>query len=164
MAVAERQIDILARHRRLVANAVDLKLLLIALRHADDEIVDLRPRGAPHGARPLGFIARRNLDQVAFHRHRNFRRHSEFQLAFGALDRDMLPVNLSRDARRDGDWFLADTRHGVFLFPSGQNTLQSTSPPTFCSRAEWSAMTPLGVETMVMPRPLLTRGMASTAQ
>ncbi len=51
----------------------------------------------------------------------------------------------------------------LILRSGGQKTLQSTSPPTLASRAAWSAMTPFGVETMVMPSPLATRGRASTA-
>ena len=45
----------------------------------------------------------------------------------------------------------------------GQKTLQRTSPPTFASRAAWSAMTPFDVERMVMPEAVGDRGMASTA-
>src|SRR5687767_4084301 len=42
------------------------------------------------------------------------------------------------------------------------DTSQSSSPPTFSWRAWRSDMTPLLVETMLMPRPLRTLGRAST--
>ena len=40
-------------------------------------------------------------------------------------------------------------------------TVQISSPPTFCLRASRSAITPLDVERMAMPIPLRTRGMES---
>ena len=39
-----------------------------------------------------------------------------------------------------------------------QNTVKRISPPTFASRASWSAMIPFGVDKTEIPRPLFTRG------
>jgi len=39
-----------------------------------------------------------------------------------------------------------------------QNTVKRISPPTFASRASWSAMIPFGVDNTEIPSPLFTRG------
>src|ERR1700737_639553 len=54
VAEPERQLQILALHRRAVADAGDLQSLLEALGHAGDEIVHQRARQPPHCTGPLG--------------------------------------------------------------------------------------------------------------
>ena len=49
----------------------------------------------------------------------------------------------------------------MFLLPSNQATMQSTSPPTPVARALRSVITPCDVDTMAMPSPFMTRGMSS---
>ena len=50
MAEAQLQLQILALHRRAIADAVDFELLREALRHADDEIVHQRAATSPTSA------------------------------------------------------------------------------------------------------------------
>src|SRR6185503_15775220 len=153
--VAELQVELLALHRRAIADAVDLELLLEALGHAADQIVHKRARGAPLRAGALGLGTRLDVDRSLVHRNRHVVVQNELKSAFRALHLDGLAFHVGGDAGRDGDGFFADTRH--------QNTVQMISPPTLASRASWSAMTPFGVDRMAMPRPLLTRGRLRTA-
>src|SRR4029453_4125093 len=108
----------------------------------------------------LGLKARIDLDPALVHGGLDVVVQHELQRALRALDLDGLAFDVGGDAGRHQNWFLTDTGHGVFpdfAFPE-QNTVQSSSPPTFASRASWSAITPLGVEMIDKPRPLLTRG------
>ena len=98
-------------------------------------------------------------------RNRNLVGRGEFQFALGAFDGDRLAVELGGDAGRDDDGLFADTGHCSNPFaqtPRRQKTVHRTSPPTLFSRAEWSAITPFGVDTIDTPSPLATRGIAST--
>ena len=150
VAVAELQTQILALRRRAVADAGDLEGLGEALGHPGHEILHERAVHAPEGACTLGLVGRADddapvLDAVADvleHRHRE-----------GAL-RPLHGKHRAFDRRGDA----AGQRDRNFTNAAHQNTSASTSPPTFCSRASASERTPRGVETMVMPRPLRTRG------
>jgi len=64
VAVAERQLQVLARDRRLIAHAGDFELFLETRGDTDDQIVDLGPRRAPKRTRAFGFITRIDLDLV----------------------------------------------------------------------------------------------------
>src|SRR5690606_41947073 len=88
----------------------------------------------------------------------------EAELALRTLHANGLARHRCGDTLRNLDRLLTNARHGAFLHSCSrdQKTVQRTSPPTFCSRASWSAMTPLGVETIAMPRPFDTRGSLST--
>src|SRR4051794_19603290 len=58
VAVAERQLQRLAREGSAIADAIDLEPLLETFRDALDDVGDLRPRHTPFGARHLGLVAR----------------------------------------------------------------------------------------------------------
>src|SRR5581483_3908527 len=154
VAVAERELQVLALYRGAIADAADLEPLFEAFAHAGDQVRDQRARGAPLRARALGFAARVDLDLAAFELHRHVVVQHDRQRAFRAFDLDGLAFDGGGDARGHRDGFLADARH--------QNTVQRISPPTLASRASWSAMTPFGVETMATPSPLLMRGRLRT--
>src|SRR5204862_4012101 len=71
VAVAERDLQVLALQRGAVADAGDLELLLEALGNAGDEVVHQRARGAPHRARALAVVARVDLDLAFVYRHQD---------------------------------------------------------------------------------------------
>ena len=164
VAVAERQLQVLAGDRRLVADAADLELPLETMGDAADQVGDPRAGHAPHRAGALVLAVRLDMHGAAVDRHRHLVRRGEVEFALRAFDGDGLTLQLRGDAGRNDHGLLADTRHGsIPIFASArQKTVQRTSPPTLASRAAWSAMTPFGVETIATPRPLATRGMAST--
>src|ERR1700710_1399121 len=64
VAVAERELQVLALQRGAIADPGDLKLLLKTLGDAGQQIRDLGPRGAVEGARAVGLEAWRNLDRA----------------------------------------------------------------------------------------------------
>src|SRR5580704_2932954 len=150
VAIAERDLQILALHRGAIADAIDLEPLLEAFGDAGDQIGDQRARRAPLRAGALGLEARVDFDLAAVELDQYVVVQHDLQRALRAFDLDRLAFHVGGDAGRDGDWLFADTGH--------QNTVQRISPPTLASRASWSAMTPFGVETMATPRPLLMRG------
>src|SRR5580700_9872851 len=150
VAIAERDLQVLALHRGAVADAVDLEPLLKTLGDAGDQIGDQRARRAPLRAGALGIGTRIDLELAAVELDRYVIVQHDLQGALGAFDLDRLAFHVGGDAGRDDDWLFADTGH--------QNTVQRISPPTLASRASWSAMTPFGVVTMATPRPLLMRG------
>src|SRR3984957_18791357 len=150
VAIAERDLQVLALHRGAIADAVDLEPLLETFGDAGDQIGDQRARRAPLRAGALGFETRIDLDLAAVKLHGDVVVQHHLQGALGTFDLDRLALDIGGDAGGDGDWFFADTGH--------QNTVHRISPPTLASRASWSAMTPFGVETMATPRPLLMRG------
>src|SRR5215471_9804703 len=69
MAVAERELQVLALHRGTVADAGDLELLLEALGDTVDQVGDLRARGAVQRTRPVGLDTRVHLDDVLVELH-----------------------------------------------------------------------------------------------
>src|SRR5262249_30666018 len=149
VAEPERDLQVLALHGGTIADAADFEALLESLGHAGDQIVDERARQAPHGACTLGLGARLDHDAAALHLRRDVVVKHDF-------DRALLALAHGRHPWRPRDRLPADARHGFSSF--AQNTVHRISPPTFWSRASWSAMTPLGVERIETPRPLLMRG------
>src|SRR5712671_4812353 len=111
MAVAERDLQILALHRRAIADAGDLELPLAALGDAGDQVGDQRARGAPHRARALGLVARVDLDAALVHLGGDFLGQHEFEGAFRPLHLHGLALDARRHAAGDRDRLLADTRH-----------------------------------------------------
>src|SRR6185369_15562796 len=108
MAVAELQLQVLALHRRAIADAGDLELLFEALGDAGDQVVDQRPRRAPLRARALGLRAWIELDPALVHLGAHIVVQHELQRALRALDLDGLAFDVRRDTGRDRNWFLAD--------------------------------------------------------
>src|SRR3546814_9285598 len=109
-----------------------------------DEVRNQRALHAPLAAGLLGLAERLHCDGTVIDRVRNLVGQPQGQGALGPLYRQHAVVNVSGDAARD--------RHRPFADAAHQNTSASTSPPTFSVRASLSESTPLGVETMVMPR------------
>src|SRR3546814_14956591 len=62
MAEAELQVQGAALHRRTIADAVDLQLLLEAFGDARHHVLNARAGRAPHGARLLAVIGRLHPD------------------------------------------------------------------------------------------------------
>ena len=127
VAIAERELQILALHRGAIADAADFQALLETLGDARDEIGDQRARGAPLRARALGLGARLDLDLAAVELDRDIVVQRRLQRAFRPFDLDGLALDVGGYARRHRDGSFADTGH--------QNTVQSISPPTLASRA-----------------------------
>src|SRR6266699_5156360 len=153
VAEPEREMQVLALHRRPVAYAADLQSLLEALGDAGDQIVDQRARQPPHGARTLGLRARRHHDAVGLHSRRDVVVEHDFERALRPLDLDLLALDAGAHALRHRHRLPTDARHGLslFLLFRAQNTVHRISPPTFLSRASWSAMTPLVVDRIDTP-------------
>src|SRR3569623_940432 len=150
VAIAELKLELLALRIRTVADAGDQELLGEALGHAGHQVLHQRTLHAPKGARLLGVVGRLHADRVRLQVVRDQVGHRHGQGALRPLHAQRAALGRRGDTARDRDRFLTDAAH--------QNTSASTSPPTFCSRASVSESTPRGVETMVMPRPLSTRG------
>src|ERR1700722_14199683 len=112
VAVAERDLQVLALHARPIADAGDLQPPLEALADAGDQIGDQRPRGAPQGARQLGLVARIDLDAAGLELGADVAVQNELHGALGALHLDGLAVDIGGDPRRNGDHFFPDSRHG----------------------------------------------------
>src|SRR3954451_10317000 len=97
VAVAERDLQVLALHRRAITDAGDLELALEALGHAGHQIGDERTRGAPHRASALGLIARIDLDAALLHLHGDIVGQHDLQRALRALHLDGLPFDVRGD-------------------------------------------------------------------
>src|SRR6185503_7045164 len=97
VAVAERDLQVLALQRGAEADAGDLELLLEALGDAGDEVGDERARGAPHRARTLGLVARVDLDGARVHLDRDLIWQHDLQCALRAFDLDGLAFDVRRD-------------------------------------------------------------------
>src|SRR5690606_36120205 len=117
---------------------------------ARDQVLNQRALHAPERASALGVIGRLHDDRAITDFIRDVVRGRNRHGALGPLDADLATFDAGGDASGNGDRLLTGAAH--------QNTSASTSPPTFWSRASASESTPRGVETMVMPRPLRTRG------
>src|SRR5690606_27083008 len=150
VAVAELKLELLALRARTVADAGDLEDLGEALRDTFDEVRHQRALHAPVAAGRLAVVGRLDRDRSVLELVVDELRQAHRQGPLGALDAELPVLDRRGDPARDRHRLLADAAH--------QNTSASTSPPTFWARASASESTPLGVETMVMPRPLRTVG------
>jgi len=145
-----------------------------ALGNASHQIGDQRPRGPPQGGGPAWF---RYADRPGSRRPRPWlrRRHAArvARPPLGPFTLTGLTVDIGGDPRRNGDPLFFPTRDivqfrlalvplaSIQVWHSPYRTpCREISPPTLASRASWSAITPLGVDRMATPRPLLTRGKA----
>src|SRR6185437_2556942 len=105
---AELQIELLALHRRAIADAGDLQLLLETLGHSGHQIGDLRARGAPQRARALALAARLDRDDALVELDRDVVGQHRLQGAFRPLHLDGLAFHVGGDAGGDRDRFVAD--------------------------------------------------------
>src|ERR1700678_2699964 len=85
VAIAERELQALAGDRRLVADAIDLELLLESLGDAADQVLHLGACRAPHRAGALVLAMRRDMHGGALDRNRDFIGRSELQFALRAF-------------------------------------------------------------------------------
>src|SRR5215831_11711157 len=121
VAVAERDLQVLALHGGTIADAGDLELPLEALGHAGDEVRHQGARGAPHGARALAVVARVDLDAALVELGADLAWQHELEGALRPLHLHGLAVDARRHAGRDCDRLLADTGHVRRLL--SQNTV-----------------------------------------
>jgi hypothetical protein len=132
VAVAEREVQVLALHRRTVTDAVDLELALETLGDAGDQIVHERTRKTPGSLVLLFFALFLEADLVAVELRRHVVVDHDRKFALRAFDLDGLARDVRGDSRRNGDGAFADFGHDPV---TPQNTVQRISPPTFWSRA-----------------------------
>ena len=111
VAVAQLQLESLALHRRAIADAVDLQVLLETPRNAGDHIADQVARGAPGHPRLLRIVHGLEDDLVALDLRLDLVADVELQLAQLALGRELSSAELDGDAGRDGDRRLAYAGH-----------------------------------------------------
>ena len=104
MAVAERELKVLALQRGAVTDAGDFQLLLEALGDAFDQVGDLGARGAVQRAGTLGLEARRSADHVVLQLDGDVVVHGELHGALRALHLDGLAFDIRGNARGDRDW------------------------------------------------------------
>ena len=109
VAVAERELQVLALQRGAVTDAGDLELLLETLGDALDQVRDLRARGAVQRAGAVGLVARRDLDRAVLELHVDVVVDDELKLALRPLHLDGLTLDARGDARGDRDGLFADT-------------------------------------------------------
>src|SRR5215208_6339586 len=154
--IAERQDELAALQLSAVADALDLQALLEAVGDALDHVRDQAAR-EPVQRAVLAAVGRsRHADLAVVLLDRDLARHALLELALGPLhlhelrlDRDFHPIG-------DGDRLSADARH-VY------QTLATSSPPTPSRRASWPVITPLEVETIMVPIPPWTLGTSVAA-
>ena len=97
----------------------------------------------------------RDHDRVPFHLHRHLGIIGLGDLALGALQEHRSRLDGHLHSLGDLDRQTTDSRHCLLL---AYQMLQSSSPPAFFSRAFLPVVTPREVVTMIVPKPLRTRG------
>src|SRR5262249_25843617 len=108
VTVAERNLQVLALHRRAIADAADLELGFEALCNAGDQIGDQRTRRSPHGAAAVGLAARIDLDGAVLHLGDDLVGQHDLQGALWPLHLHRLALDRGGDPGRDGDRSLTD--------------------------------------------------------
>ena len=111
MAVAERKLKALAFSLNTVTNTKDFHLDGVALRHANNHVIDQGTGQTVQRAAPAVVIRTRNLNLATLKNNSDGFRHIQRQRSLGSLHLNMLAINLCLHARRDGDWVLTNTRH-----------------------------------------------------
>ena len=109
MAVAERELQVLALHRGAVADAGDLELLLEALGDAFNQIRDLGARGAVQRPGALGLAARGNPDLAVLELHVHVVMDDKLKLPLRPLHLDGLAVDGCGHTGRHRHRLLANT-------------------------------------------------------
>ncbi len=143
--------------RRAVADAHDLQRFLESRAYADDHVTDQTTRQAVKGAGLLLVVRPLDVELVALPLNANGLVKGPRELPFGAFDHNGVVLHVDLYAGRNRDWFSTDSRHNWL---SHHQTTQRTSPPIFCFQAFLPVITPLDVETMVVPSPPKTRGIS----
>ena len=154
---AEREVDVLPLHLGLEADAADLEAALVALHDALDGILDQRAGEAVEPLRDVGLVEAVDLHLTLVDGDLHVGVGGEGHLPLRPLDLHDIADHGDLHLLRDLDGLPADTGHGIFPY----QTVQISSPPTFCLRASRSTITPFDVEMIAMPIPLRTRGMES---
>src|SRR6516162_3447677 len=108
VAVAERDLQVLALDRGAIADAGNFELALEPRGNPGDEIGDEGARGPPHGKRALAARARVHLDRPLVQLHHDFFGYDILQGAFRSLHLHGLALNARRNAGRYRNRFLAD--------------------------------------------------------
>jgi hypothetical protein len=115
MRIADGQNEVLALHRRPVANALDLQVLAKAIGHADDHVGQQRPR-QPVQRAVLPLVVRPADEQFAvLALDRQIAGEDRAQLTSWALDADrVIPADRDLDVARHRDRPASNSRHCLF--------------------------------------------------
>jgi hypothetical protein len=108
VAVAERELQLLALQRGTIADASDVQLLFKALGNAFEQIRNLRAGGAVECACAVGLDPRCHRDGTVVELHRNVVVHNELKLALRPLHLDDLAVDGRGNARGNRNWLFAN--------------------------------------------------------
>src|SRR5690606_24996690 len=161
MGQAQVERELLAGHDGAVAHAVEVERDLVALADAAKHVRQQRPREplvlseAPAGA------SGDDLEALPVLLHLHVRVEGTLELALRALHLHYGPVDRDGYPVRDRNRALAHARDADLLGCFGHHqTSQRISPPTFCSRADLSDITPRDVDMIATPSPLWTFGMS----
>ncbi len=109
VAVAERELQVLALQCSAITDAGDLEFLLETLGDTGEQVRHLRARGTVKRACAVGLDPRGDLDCAVLELHFDIVVHDELKLAFRPLHLDGLPLDGRGNARRDRHRPLADT-------------------------------------------------------
>jgi len=113
--IAERQIKILTFERCTISNAGKLKLLLKALRNANNHIVNEGANETLLSVGLRGLIYARNENFLALLLDSYKFRERTVQLAFGTFNGYVRVINCHSDSSWNLDRLLTNTRHGCLL-------------------------------------------------
>src|SRR5512146_64858 len=157
---AQRELQAVRPHLGLEADAGDLELLLITLRHAIHHVLDERTRQAVQ--RPVVRLIRLPLDvqRVVGAIDRDAAGQTMRELALGTFHLHRVAIDRYGHAVRDGDRKFSDSRHVTTLL---YQTTATSSPPVRDWRASRSDIRPLLVLRIASPSPLRTRGISAAA-
>jgi hypothetical protein len=107
---AERQVQRLASHGGTESDTDQLEFLLVAARHAEHHVGNMRARRAGAHAR-LAHALVTDRELLVFLLHRDAGRHRQTQGPLGALDGDRLGADRDSHACRNVDDFLCHSGH-----------------------------------------------------
>src|SRR6478752_5233123 len=115
--VSERELEVRALRGDTVTRAVDLHLLLVALGDTEDHVVDERPGQAVTRARVALVVGALDLEVALAQLDRDRLHDGQGELTLGALDDDVLALDLDVHTRGDGDRKSSDSRHVSVSLP-----------------------------------------------
>src|SRR6476661_7870818 len=115
--VSERELEVRALRRDTVTRAVDLHLLLVALGDTEDHVVDERAGQAVARARVALVVGALDLEVALAQLDRDRLNDGQGELTLGALDENVLALDLDVHTRGDGDRESSDSRHVSVSLP-----------------------------------------------